>query len=200
MQKHISRERIFLVFVIAAILVIAGQAARYAYENHQLTQRLKEEEIYMFRDTYSFYVPVAGDSEIGAYCMVCEPVEDNVQLVEKLERLMKEKQVVQGAKDYYREKFGEEFGYNNLSIWVEFYKPSKEFPIGWQPEGSRTMEDYQEILDNLLLSIDIPWDAESEDEHTYYLWWQDSWHKDMNADVYKRKTQEDGSFILVPKN
>ena len=200
MQKHASRERIFLAFIIAAILVMAGQTAKYAYENHKHIQMLKEEEIYMFRDTYMFYKSVAGDGTICAYYMVCEPVDDSVQLVEKLERLMKEKQVVQRTKEYYREKLRRKFGCIDLWISVEFYKPSKEFPIGWQPEEGRDIEDYQEMLDNLLLSINTPWDAESEDEHTYYFWRQNIPLKYMMHDTYKRQTQEDGSFILVPGN
>ena len=200
MQKHANREKIFLVVVIAAILVMVGLMANRAYENHNLTQRLKGEEIYMFRDTYSFYEPVAGDNEIGAYYMVCEPVDDKAQLVEKLERLMKEKQVVQGAKDFYGSKLGGEFGYNNLSISVDFYEPSKKFPIGWQPEEGLSIEDYQEISDYLLMSINMPWDAESEDEHTYYFWRQNTPFRYLTHDTYKRQTQEDGSFVLIPKN
>jgi hypothetical protein len=195
MQKHSRRERIFLAVVIATILIIAGQAAKYAYENRKFTQRLKVEEIYMI-GTYSFH---ANFSTIYASYMVCEPVDDKAQLVEMLERRIKEKAVVQGAKNYYRE-FEDKFGYNDLCITVDFYKPSKEFPIGWQPDKGYTMEDYQEISYNLLLSVEIPWDAESEDEHTYYLWWQNTRLNDMDFDVYNRRTKEDGSFILIPKN
>ncbi len=199
MQKHISTKKLLLVLILAVAMLL-GLMAKNAYENHKLTQRLKEEEIYMFRDTYSFYKPVAGDIEVGAYYMVCEPVDDKVQLVEKLERLMKVMQVVQRAKDFFREGLGEKYGYSNLRISINFFRPSKEFPIGWQPEEGRGMEDYQEILDYKLLSIDIPWDAESENEHTYYFVRQNPPPMYRTHEVYKRQTQEDGSFILVPKN
>ena len=198
MQNHISRKKRFFVFMLAVILVMAGLMANRAYKNYLLTQKLKKEEIYMFRDTYYFSESVTDDVTIYAYYMVCEPVDSKIQLVEKLERLMIEKEIVQGAKEEYK-KYAENYKCDDPRICIEFYKPSREFPIGWQPEGNLSMEDYQEISENLLLSIKIPSDAKSEDDHTYYFWWKDRVMEDMKFDVYIRRTLEDGSFILIPK-
>ncbi len=192
MRKWFTAKKPWVFIAAAILLVIAGAAAKHWYERYQLTQRLKEEEIYMFQDTYMYH---AFAKDVCAYYMVCEPVYDKVQLVEKLERLMEEKQVVQGVRDYYQENFAEEYGYNNLHIFVYFFKPSKEFPIGWQPVEGYDMEDYQEITDYLILTIGFPWDAESKDEHTYYFW-----RPNGNDEILKRQTQEDGSFILIPEN
>ena len=199
MQNHISRKKRFFVFMLAVILVMAGLMANRAYKNYLLTQKLKKEEIYMFRDTYYFSESVTDDVTIYAYYMVCEPVDSKIQLVEKLERLMIEKKIVQGAKEEYQKEYSERYRYDDPRISVEFYRPSREFPIGWQPVGNLSMQDYQEISENLLLSIDVPWDAKSEDDHTYYFWWKDRVMEDMKFDVYIRRTLEDGSFILIPK-
>ena len=125
-------------------------------------------------------------------------VDDKVELVEKLERLMEEKPVVKGVEDYYRENFGEIYGYDDLYIFVKFYRPSKEFPIGWQPLEAYGMEDYPEIGENLILSIEIPWDSDSVDEHLYKF--KNPNKQYLISDIYRRQMQEDGSFILIPED
>ncbi len=200
MRKPFTAKKLSVFIVAAAVLVLIGFWAKGAYEKHQLTQRLLEEEIYMFQDTYMFHHFDRGSSIIYAYYMVCEPVDDRARLVEKLERLMEEKRVVQGVRDYYREKFGEEFGYDDLLISVKFYKPSREFPIGWQPLELYDMEDYPEISPNLFVSIHVPWSSESEDDHTYLFWRPDTPFSNLTHDTFKRQPQADGSYILVPKD
>ena len=197
MQKHSGIKRWLLILAAAIVLVTGGLTARNAYEKNQLTQRLKAEEIYMFQDTYMFCKYDAGESVVCAYYMVCEPVDDKAELVEKLEQLMEQKEVIEGARDYYRENFGDKYGYDDLYISVEFYKPSKEFPIGWQPLEAYSMEDY-EISENHLVSINVPWGADSVDEHTYSFWRLNPPINNMTHDNYKWQPQEDGSLILIP--
>ena len=199
MQKHSGIKRWLLILAAAIVLVAGGLSARRAAERNQLEQSLKAEEIYMFQDTYMFCKYDAGRSVVCAYYMVCEPVDDKAEQVEKLERLMEQKQVVEGARDYYRDNFGDKYGYDDLRISIEFYKPSKEFPIGWQPLEAYSMEDYGEIYDYVYVSINIPWDASSVDEHTYYFWWMSEPNNLMTFDIYSRETQEDGSFVLIPE-
>lgn len=192
MRKKPLILTLLLVLAAAAALVLAVRAVNRAHERDQLTQRLMKEEIYMFQDSYSYH---AFARFVDAYYMVCEPVDDKIQLVEKLERLMEEKQVVQGVRDYYRETLGDQCGYDDLYIFVNFYRPSREFPIGWQPLEAYDMWDYSEINEYEILSICIPWDAETLDDHTYYFPKPDK----PVSDVYTRQTQEDGSFVLIPK-
>jgi hypothetical protein len=199
MQKRIGLKKWLLILAAAIVLVVASLSARRAYERNQLTQRLKAQEIYMFQDTYLFRNYDAAGSVVYAYYMVCEPVDDKVQMVEKLERLMEQKEVIQGVKDYYRENFGDKYGYDDLRILIDFYKPSKEFPIGWQPLEDYSMWDYPDMSDNHMVSINIPWDAEAMDEHTYYFWWMSEPDNYMTFDVYRRETKEDGSFVLIPE-
>ena len=198
MQKHIGFKKWLLILAAAIVLVVGGLMVRQAYERNQLEQRLKAEEIYMFQDTYMFRKFNAGESVIYAYYMVCEPVDDKEELVEKLERLIEQKQVVQGVRDYYRENFGEKYGYDDLYISVDFYKPSRECPIGWQPLEAYSMLDYPEATDNLLVSINVPWNASAVDEHTYDFWKLNPPINNMTHDTYRRETQEDGSFVLIP--
>ena len=199
MQKRIGFKKWLLILAAAIVLVTCGLTAKHAYERNQLAQRLKAEEIYMFQDTYMFCKYDAGESVVCAYYMVCEPVDDKAELVEKLERLIEQKEVVEGARDYYRENFGDKYGYEDLRISIEFYKPSKEFPIGWQPLEAYSMEDYSEIYDNHLVSIIVPWGADSVDEHTYYFWRMSEPDNYMTGDAYRRETKEDGSFVLIPE-
>ena len=199
MQKRIGFKKWLLILAAAIVLVAGGLSARRAYERNQLAQRLMAEETYMFQDTYMFHKFDVGRSVVRAYYMVCEPVDDKVEQVEKLERLMEQKEVIEGVKDYYRENFGDKYGYDALRISVDFYKPSKEFPIGWQPLEAYSMEDYPEMTENLLVSVNVPWDSDSVDEHTYYFWWMSEPNNLMTFDVYARETKEDGSFVLIPE-
>ncbi|MPM38664.1 hypothetical protein SDC9_85294 [bioreactor metagenome] len=199
MQKRIGLKKWLLILAAAIVLVAGGLSARRAYEQNQLEQRLKAEETYMFQDTYMFCKDDAAGNEIYAYYMVCEPVDDKAELVEKLERLMEQKEVIEGARDYYRVKFGDKYGYDALRISVEFYKPSKKFPIGWQPLEAYSMLDYPEMSENLLVSVNVPWDSDSVDEHAYYFWWMSEPDNLMTFDVYSRETKEDGSFVLIPE-
>ncbi|HWP79897.1 MAG TPA: hypothetical protein VN446_04585 [Candidatus Acidoferrum sp.] len=196
MQKHIGFKKWLLILAAAIVLVAAGLSARRAAERNELTQRLMAEEIYMFQDTYMYH---AFARNVYAYYMVCEPVNDKAELVEKLERLMEQKEVIQGARDYYRENFGDKYGYDDLNIYIDFYEPSKKFPIGWQPLEAYDMVDYPEITENLLVSVKVPWDSDSVDEHTYYFWWMSEPNHDMTFDVYRRETKEDGNFVLIPE-
>ncbi|HWP79898.1 MAG TPA: hypothetical protein VN446_04590 [Candidatus Acidoferrum sp.] len=198
MQKRIGFKKWLLILAAAIVLVAASLSARRAAERNELTQSLKAEEIYMFQDTYLFRNYDAAGSVVYAYYMVCEPVDDKVQMVEKLERLMAQKEVIEGARDYYRENFGDKYGYDDLYISVKFYKPSKEFPIGWQPLEAYSMWDYPEIGENLLVSVNVPWDADAVDEHTYDFWRLNPPINNMTHDTYRRETKEDGSFILIP--
>jgi hypothetical protein len=199
MQKHNRIKKWLLILAAAIVLVAASLSARHAYEQNQLEQRLKAEETYMFQDTYMFRKFNAGVNVMYAYYMVCEPVDDKVQMVEKLERLMEQKEVIEGARDYYRENFGDKYGYDDLYISVEFYKPSKEFPIGWQPLEAYSMEDYPDMTENLLVNVNVPWDAGAVDEHTYDFWKLDPPINNMTHDTYTRETKEDGSFVLIPE-
>ncbi|MPN05357.1 hypothetical protein SDC9_152607 [bioreactor metagenome] len=61
------------------------------------------------------------------------------------------------------------------------------------------MEDYPEIFDNVYMSVNIPWDADSLDEHTYYFWRLNPPINNMTHDTYTRETKEDGSFALIPE-
>ena len=196
MKSYFTGKRLLLYLAAAVILVLAGRGAKQAYDRYLLRQRLLEEEIYMFHDSYEYHEFVGA---VYAYYMVCEPEEDKAALVNRLERLMEEKQAVQGARDYYREKFGELCGYENLDISVKFYKPSRKAPIGWQPRVPYDVNKDRELSGNVLLSINVPWDAESIDEHTYYFWRPDTPFDDMTFDVYTRQTAADGSVILIPE-
>ena len=199
MQKHIGFKKWLLIFAAAIVLVAGGLSARRAYERNQLAQSLMAEEIYMFQNTYMFHKFDVGESIIYAYYMVCEPVDDKVEQVEKLEQLIEQKDVIEGVKDYYREKFGDKYGYDDLYISVEFYKPSKEFPIGWQPLEAYSMLDYPEMTDNVYVSVNVPWDANSVDEHTYDFWRLNPPINNMTHDTYTRETKEDGSIVLIPE-
>ena len=201
MKSYFTGKRLLLYLAAAVILVLAGRGAKQAYDRYLLRQRLLEEEIYMFHDSYMYTSSVSGTIRtVYAYYMVCEPEEDKAALVEQLERLMEEKQAVQGARDYYREKFGELCGYDDLRISVEFYKPSKKAPIGWQPRVPYDINKDRDIGENLLLSINVPWDAESIDEHTYNFWGPDTPFDNMKiVDAYTRQTAADGSVILIPE-
>ncbi len=186
------------------ILIIAGLWAKHAYEKHLMVEELREEGIYLFQGTTYFR---ADSRTIRAYYMVCEPVDDKTQLAEKLEQLMEEKDVVQKAKDYFQEDYGKMYGYEyikrykheDLRISVYFYKPSKKYPIGWQPIEGYYISDYDEMNENLLMVINIPWNAETMDEHEYYFWEQNGTFRKTIHDTYKWQVQEDGSRTLVPE-
>jgi len=204
---HGKAKKAVLILSALAVLVTAGLIAKHVCEKREmtreqereqareLTQRLLDEEIYRL-DTYGI-----SDSQESIYVnyMVCEPVDDKAQLVEKLERLLVEKRVVENAKDFCLGLPEDGSQYDEYRISIDFYRPSKQFPIGWLPMGNYTLEDYEDIIKNRVISIDIPWDSESVDDHRYKFWKPDTRYDydTMTFDVYTRQTQADGSFVLT---
>jgi hypothetical protein len=62
------------------------------------------------------------------------------------------------------------------------------------------MWDYPETSENLIVTINIPWDAKTEDEHTYYFWKPNPPFTNIIHDTFTRQTREDGSLVLIPED
>lgn len=53
-----------------------------------------------------------------------------------------------------------------VELWLRFVEPSENFPIGWN-SGDKGGYFSDRVSDHAILSVYIPWDAESSDVYSY---------------------------------
>jgi len=168
LNHGIILRRIVLSIITGIVILIGIKAIPPRYEKYKKMQALIAQGIYEINDS-QYYLPsyYSPRNTASAYFMVCNPPGDIMELVEKIDLFVEENCV--------RERILQKYSndYSDFVIELNFYKPSKKYPAGWQYYDKWHEFESAQIGKNCVLAIYIPWGAEAKEEFIYRVFEQD---------------------------
>lgn len=144
---------------MVALMILATVAP---FLNHyRMQQKYIAKGIYEVGGTFVLSSPDGGNQYASVCYMVCKPPTDRNALKSMADKYIQDNNIIETLKERGKGKI-------TLDLELEFVKPSKLFPIGWNSgdeQGNYLDKSYLE--DNEIMTICIPVNATSEEEYTY---------------------------------
>lgn len=163
-------KKMKIISTIVILLGISIAVVNNISEKQQIYQEALDKGIYEFDNSVEFFLP---KNKVYAHYMVCNPPESDEELKKMVDDFVEKNNIIEEIKERTKEKIKEKMpgATQNLTqyftITLTFYRPSKKFPIGWQPY-SKTVFSGGEIGENAILSMWTKMDGSEDFEYSYY--------------------------------
>lgn len=162
-----KKERIIItasIIIIAAIFLGIATPLLIPYVNGYIVrQEYIAKGIYEVGDTFMLNSRDGYNENAIVYYMVCKPPSGRDQLKSMVDNYIKSNNIVEKLKARGNGKITGE-------LELDFVKPTKAFPIGWNSgyeEGNYLDKHWLDSDNNSILTVFMPVNAKSEDEYTY---------------------------------
>jgi hypothetical protein len=162
-RKFKFTERRFRMLIAAILFIwIAIPASVALYNKNKIVNELMTQGIYEFENSFTV---VSNWNEAYAFYMICEPPDTQSEMRRTVEKYLEEHQIV----DTLRARVSDDA--QEATLRIIFHKPSKEFPIGVDPNKTGWFKSggFLEggMLHYRIMDITIPWNAKTKEDYKW---------------------------------